>query len=114
MCLVVWLKGGGGRDGGGRVGVVFGSISCPCSTFTHYQSLTRPDTFKTMFNIVYELASFKTIGVGGRVGAVFGSISCSCSTFTHYQSLSRTCLTLSMNWLLSRPLFVVGVSGGRG
>ena len=49
--------GGGGRFGG----VVFGSISC--STFTHYQSLAKPVTFKTMFN-VYELASFKTIIYG--------------------------------------------------
>ena len=47
--------------GVGVGGVVFGSISCSCSTFIHYQSLTRSLTsFKTIY-IVYELASFKTI-----------------------------------------------------
>ena len=56
----------GGSGGGRGGGVVFESISCSysCSTFTHYQSLTKPVTFKTMFNIVYELASFKTIICG--------------------------------------------------
>ena len=66
------------------VGVVFGYISCSCSTFTHYQSLTKPVTFKTMFNIVKELTSFKTIilgrgewwkgvvGVGGGQGSRVG------------------------------------------
>ena len=63
---------------------MFGSISCSCSTFTHYQSLTKPVTFKTMFNIVFELASFKIIicgrgewqwgvvGVGGGWGSRVG------------------------------------------
>ena len=59
ICLAVFIGGVG--VGGGRGRGVFGSISCSCSTFIHYQSLTRSLTsFKTIY-IVYELASFKTI-----------------------------------------------------
>ena len=47
------------------MGGVFGSISCSCSTFIHYQSLTRSLTsFKTMY-IVYSRGGG---GRGGKVG----------------------------------------------